>query len=173
MTAASAPRARWPELAALGFTALELMPLASFGGQWGWGYQDVQLQGGALPLAPLFWSDTAKTVQRRVQGQRTRRSTRAADIVCHRGERTGYSCAEVWLPDFAPAGDLCGGGCTPTWVAVRGPTCRSGDSGGPVFLGGTAFGIVKGGSYRADGSCAFYYYMSLDFLPSGWSLAIG
>ncbi|GAN13053.1 MULTISPECIES: hypothetical protein [Sphingomonas] len=148
-------------------------PPLTFMGQWGWGYQDVQLQGGALPLAPLFWSDTAKTVQRRVQGQRTRRSTRAGDIVCHRGERTGYSCAEVWLPDFAPAGDLCGGGCTPTWVAVRGPTCRSGDSGGPVFLGGTAFGIVKGGSYRADGSCAFYYYMSLDFLPSGWSLAIG
>ena len=36
------------------------------------------------------------------------------------------------MPDFAPAGDLCGGGCTPTWVAVRGPTCRSGDSGGPL-----------------------------------------
>lgn len=145
----------------------------TFLGQWGWGYQDVQLQGSAVPLAPTFWSDTAKTVRRRVEGQRARGSTRAGDIVCHRGERTGYSCAEVWLPDFAPAGDLCGGGCTPTWVAVRGPTCRSGDSGGPVFLGGTAFGIVKGGSYRADGSCAFYYYMSLDFLPSGWSLALG
>ncbi len=148
-------------------------PPLTFLGQWGWGYQDVQLQGSAVPLAPTFWSDTAKTVRRRVEGQRARGSTRAGDIVCHRGERTGYSCAEVWLPDFAPAGDLCGGGCTPTWVAVRGPTCRSGDSGGPVFLGGTAFGIVKGGSYRADGSCAFYYYMSLDFLPSGWSLALG
>ncbi|MGE7204636.1 hypothetical protein ACQKJZ_03035 [Sphingomonas sp. NPDC019816] len=145
----------------------------TFLGQWGWGYQDVQLQGSAVPLAPTFLSDTAKTVRRRVNGQRTRAATRAGDIVCHRGERTGYSCAEVWLPDFAPAGDLCGGGCTPTWVAVRGPTCRSGDSGGPVFLGGTAFGIVKGGSYRADGGCAFYYYMSLDFLPGGWSLATG
>lgn len=77
------------------------------------------------------------------------------------------------MPDFAPAGDLCGGGCTPTWVAVRGPTCRSGDSGGPVFLGGMAYGIVKGGSYRGDGSCTFYYYMSLDFLPDGWMLATG
>ncbi|NNG51043.1 hypothetical protein HKX05_06580 [Sphingomonas sanguinis] len=144
-----------------------------FQGQWGWGYQDVQVNVSPTPLLPLFWSDTAKTVTRRVVGARARASTRAGDIVCHRGERTGYSCAEVWMPDFAPAGDLCGGGCTPTWVAVRGPTCRSGDSGGPVFLGGTAYGIVKGGSYRGDGSCAFYYYMSLDFLPDGWTLATG
>lgn len=143
-----------------------------FLGQWGWGYQDVQIAASPAPLSPLFWSDTAKTVTRRVVGVRTRSATRAGDIVCHRGERTGYSCAEVWIPDFAPAGDLCGGGCTPTWVAVRGPTCRGGDSGGPVFLGGMAYGIVKGGSYRGgDGSCAFYYYMSVDFLPDGWTLA--
>jgi hypothetical protein len=144
-----------------------------FAGQWGWGYQDVQVHVSPTPLAPLFWSDTAKTVTRRVIGLRPLSGTRAGDIVCHRGERTGYSCAEVWMPDFAPAGDLCGGGCTPTWVAVRGPTCRSGDSGGPVFLGGIAYGIVKGGSYRGDGSCAFYYYMSLDYLPDRWTLATG
>jgi hypothetical protein len=145
-----------------------------FLGQWGWGYQDVQVNGSPAPLLPAIWSDTTKTISRRITGQRTRDQTRAGDIVCHRGERTGYSCAEVWIPDFAPAGDLCGGGCTPTWVAVRGPSCRSGDSGGPVFLGGIAYGIVKGGSYRGgDGSCAFYYYMSVDFLPDGWSLATG
>lgn len=144
-----------------------------YAGQWGWGYQDVQVNVSDHPLVPDFWSDTAKTISRTVTGARPRASTRAGDIVCHRGERTGYSCAEVWMPDFAPAGDLCGGGCTPTWVAVRGPTCRSGDSGGPVFLGGMAFGIVKGGSYRGDGSCAFYYYMSVDFLPDGWVLATG
>ncbi|WP_375242959.1 hypothetical protein [Sphingomonas parapaucimobilis] len=146
----------------------------TFLGQWGWGYQDVQVNGSPAPLSPAIWSDTTKTISRRITGQRTRDQTRAGDIVCHRGERTGYSCAEVWIPDFAPAGDLCGGGCTPTWVAVRGPSCRSGDSGGPVFLGGIAYGIVKGGSYRGgDGSCAFYYYMSVDFLPDGWSLATG
>lgn len=145
-----------------------------FLGQWGWGYQDVQVNGSPAPLSPAIWSDTTKTISRRITGQRTRDQTRAGDIVCHRGERTGYSCAEVWIPDFAPAGDLCGGGCTPTWVAVRGPSCRSGDSGGPVFLGGIAYGIVKGGSYRGgDGSCEFYYYMSVDFLPDGWSLATG
>ncbi|HEX4509533.1 MAG TPA: malto-oligosyltrehalose trehalohydrolase [Burkholderiaceae bacterium] len=37
---------RLPELAALGITAIELMPLASFPGQRGWGYD------GVLPYAP-------------------------------------------------------------------------------------------------------------------------
>nr|WP_299850008.1 hypothetical protein [Sphingomonas bacterium] len=139
-------------------------------GQWGWGYQDVQIGLSRDPPAPNLYDDTAKTFERSVLAQRSRAATRAGDYVCHRGETTGYSCATVQLTDFAPAGDLCGGPCLPTWVAVAGPKCKGGDSGGPVFLGGTAFGTVKGGSYRPDGSCAFYFYMSLDYLPPGWSL---
>ena len=42
----AAVAAELPRLAALGFTAIELMPLATFGGQWGWGYD------GVLPFAP-------------------------------------------------------------------------------------------------------------------------
>ncbi len=141
-----------------------------FVGQWGWGFHDVQVNASAQPLRPVFYSDTARTVLRPVTGQRSRASTRAGDMVCHRGERTGYSCAEVELVDFAPGGDLCGGACLPTWVTVAGPGCKGGDSGGPVFLGTTAIGILKGGSYRADESCAFYYYMSLDYLPDRWTL---
>ena len=55
-------------------------------------------------------------------------------------------------------------------VTVAGPNCRSGDSGAPVFSGTRAYGIVKGGSYRRDGTCAFYFYMSNDYLPTGWAL---
>ena len=139
--------------------------------QWGWGYQDVQINLSADPLPPLFYADTAKTLARPVETWRNRRATIAGDIVCHRGERTGYSCAEVELTDFAPSGELCGGACLPRWVTVAGPNCRGGDSGAPVFSGTVAFGIVKGASYRADGSCGFYYYMSTDYLPEGWSLA--
>lgn len=142
----------------------------SFQGQWGWSFQDVQLhlaQADAA-LEPSFFADTAKTVRRAVTGSRPRASTRAGDVVCHRGERTGYSCAEVEYVNFAPSGDLCGGPCAPTWVAVSGPGCRSGDSGGPVFDGSVALGLVKGSSYRADGTCTLYYYQSTDYLPTGW-----
>ncbi|MEG3169664.1 hypothetical protein U1737_15840 [Sphingomonas sp. LB3N6] len=144
-----------------------------FIGQWGWGYQDVQVNTVAAgpPLAPSFYANTAKTRTRTVSTWRNRESTRAGDFVCHRGERTGYSCAQVAIVDFAPAGDLCGGACLPTWVAVEGPTCKAGDSGAPVFDGTIALGLVKGGTYRRDGECLFYYYMSTDYLPTGWSLA--
>jgi len=144
-----------------------------FVGQWGWGYHDVQIGTVPEPLAGLFYADTAKTIERPVTGSRTRDQTRAGDFVCHRGERTGYSCALVELTDFAPAGDLCGGACLPTWVTVSGPTCKGGDSGSPVFSGTTALGILKGATYRPDGSCAFYFYMSVDYLPQPWSLVLG
>ncbi len=42
----AAAEAELPRLAALGFTAIELMPLATFAGEWGWGYD------GVLPFAP-------------------------------------------------------------------------------------------------------------------------
>ena len=147
------------------------LPL-SFEGQWGWSFQDVQLHrlapGADAPLQPSFFADTARTLRRAVTGARPRASTRAGDVVCHRGERTGYSCAEVEYVDFAPSGDLCGGPCAPTWVAVAGPSCKAGDSGGPVFDGTVALGLVKGSSYRSDGTCTLYYYQSTDYLPQGW-----
>ena len=148
-----------------------IVPL-NFIGQWGWGYRDVQIHGSTEPLAPLIYSDTGKTRLRPITALRTRAATRAGDFVCHRGERTGYSCALVELTDFAPAGDICGGACLPTWVTVSGPTCKGGDSGSPVFSGTTAFGILKGGSYRGNGSCAFYFYMSVDYIPVGWSVLL-
>ena len=144
-------------------------PLA-FVGQWGWGFQDVQINGSDEPLAPLVFADSLRTVSRMVTGQRAAASLRAGDPVCHRGERTGYSCGAVELTDFAPAGDLCGGACSPTWITVSGPHCGGGDSGAPVFIGTTALGILKGGSYRADGSCGFYFYMPIEYLPDGWHL---
>ena len=141
-----------------------------FVGQWGARYQDVQVHVGGGAQQPLFHADESRGAVRRLTSWRNRTSTRAGDAVCHRGESTGYSCSQVELTDFAPPGDLCGGPCDPTWITVTGPTCRGGDSGGPIFNGTIAFGIVKGGNYSRSGRCNFYYYMSTDFLPEGWSL---
>jgi len=144
-------------------------PLALLGA-WGAGTQDVQLHDAGQPLSPAFRAaDEGRA--RLVTTWRNRASTRAGDIVCHRGIRTGYSCAEVRFPDYAPPGDLCAGPCPATWVAVAGPKCRGGDSGGPVFVGQVAFGLLKGES-SDNGACRLYYYMSVDYLPPGWTPAV-
>jgi hypothetical protein len=140
-----------------------------FVGQWGARYQDVQVHVGHIPGRPVFQTDRAGSAARPVTTWRNRSSTRVGDAVCKRGETTGYSCSEVELVDFAPPADLCAGPCDPLWVSVAGPSCQAGDSGGPVFSGTTAFGIAKGASY-SNGRCNFYYYMSTDYLPEGWSL---
>ena len=143
-----------------------------FVGQWGAQFQDVQVNVGEVGDRPLFYADPRRQRARALTGQRRRAATRAGETVCHRGEASGYSCAEVDLTDYAPPGDLCGGPCHPVWTTVTGPGCRGGDSGGPVFVGTTAFGILKGGNYMSDGRCNFYYYMSTDYLPPGWSLVV-
>ena len=38
-----------------------------------------------------------------------------------------------------------------------------------VFSGTIAYGITKGGS-GLGGECNFYFYMSTDYLPDGWTL---
>jgi hypothetical protein len=144
--------------------------LLEFAGGWGTAYRDIQIHTRAGPVEGLFFSDKDKTLVRPVTSWATRPMTRVGDWLCLRGESSGYHCSEVELADFAPPAELCGGLCSSSWVAVRGPECRRGDSGSPVFVGTTAYGTLKGGAYRADGSCAFYYYQSVDYLPDGWRL---
>ncbi|HVM37702.1 MAG TPA: hypothetical protein VM265_04875 [Sphingomicrobium sp.] len=143
-----------------------------FAGGWGVGHQDVQVHVTSLAREPIFYADRRQGLARRLTGARPLQSTRAGDTVCKWGESSGYSCAEIEFTDFAPPGDLCAGLCAPVWVSVTGPQCQAGDSGGPVFRGTIAFGITKGSSSSA-GRCNFYYYMSTDFLPDGWTLARG
>ena len=144
-----------------------------FAGQWGLAYQDVQINLSEQAAEPLFYANRGAGSLRRLTTWRNRDSTRAGDYVCHYGESSGYSCAEVELTDYAPPGALCGGPCEPTWVTVKGPNCAAGDSGGPVFSGGIAFGIAKGANRTTSGQCNFYYYMSTDFLPPPWRLMVG
>jgi streptogrisin C len=144
-----------------------------FAGQWGLAYQDVQINLSPDANQPLFFANRGAGSLRRLATWRNRDSTRAGDFVCHYGESSGYSCAEVELTDYAPPGALCGGPCAPTWVTVKGPQCIPGDSGGPVFSGVVAFGIAKGINRSSSGGCNFYYYMSTDYLPPPWRLMTG
>jgi hypothetical protein len=139
-------------------------------GSWGAGYRDIQVNGSPNSPEPLFYSNRGAGSLRRLVSWRNVASTRAGDFVCHYGESSGYSCSTVELTDYAPPGELCGGPCSPTWVTVRGPSCIPGDSGGPVFTGGIAFGVAKGVNRTSDGRCFFYYYMSTDYLPPPWRL---
>ena len=139
-------------------------------GSWGAAYRDIQVHAGAGPAEPLLYSNRERTLVRAVTGWRTRPQTRSGDIVCLRGESSGYGCSLVELTDFAPPGELCGGLCSASWVTVAGPNCRHGDSGAPVFLGGTAYGTLKAGAFMTGRACAFYYYMSTDYLPEGWRI---
>jgi hypothetical protein len=141
-------------------------------GSWGAAYQDVQINGSPDSPEPFFYSNRGAGTLRRLVSWRNVASTRAGDFVCHYGESSGYSCATVELTDYAPSDELCGGPCSPSWVTVRGPSCIPGDSGGPVFSGGVAFGIAKGVNRTASGRCLFYYYMSTDYLPPPWRLLV-
>ena len=143
-----------------------------FVGQWGAGYQDVQINLSPEATEPTFFADRGADSLRQVTTWRNRDSTRAGDFVCHFGQSSGYSCAEVLLTDYAPPGELCGGPCSPNWITVAGPNCIPGDSGGPVFSGAVAFGIAKGINRSTDGRCNFYYYMSTDYLPPPWRLLV-
>jgi len=142
----------------------------AFAGQWGARAQDVQINLGPVGQRPLFYADRRRGALRTLAGARSRLSTRAGEWLCHYGESSGYSCAEVELTQFAPPGLLCAGACAPTWVTVRTSDCSRGDSGGPVFSGDIAFGLTKGGSGGRNTRCNFYFYMSTDFLPAGWRL---
>jgi hypothetical protein len=141
-----------------------------FAGQWGLGYQDVQVNLSSEASEPLFYANRGAGALRRLDSWRNVASTRASDFVCHYGISSGFSCATFELTVYAPPGALCGGPCSPTWVTVGGPNCMTGDSGGPVFSGTIAFGLAKGVNRSAAGRCNFYYYMSTDYLPPPWRL---
>lgn len=140
--------------------------------------QDVEVHTSGFIERPEFYADVA--TPRVLTGRRLRSSTAVGDQVCHRGVTTGYSCGNVSKTDTQLTyTNACNGvTCAATWVTVggnSGTACYGGDSGGSVFISQTAVGTMKGGpnTGTAKGQCAYFYYMSTDFLPSGWTLLYG
>jgi streptogrisin C len=143
------------------------------GTESGYGSQDVQIHTSTFVERPEFYVDTAKTQVRYPAGSYDLYATWEGDNACHRGETTGASCSFVEYVFYQPPPENCGGYCADTWVSVTGPNCKGGDSGGPVYDLDLARGLLKGASYSSAGTCNFYYYMPIEFLPSGWSLLLG
>jgi len=140
----------------------------------GYGAQDVQVHTSTYVERPEFYVDTAKTQVRKPVGWYSLDHTYDGDPACHRGETTGASCSFVEWVYYAPPHEKCAGFCDSTYIAVRGPDCKSGDSGGPVYDLNVGRGLLKDGNYNlSTGVCNFYFYMPMDFLPEGWSLLLG
>jgi hypothetical protein len=90
------------------------------------------------------------------------------------GGALGIAGHRSWnMSSTSPPPDRCGGYCADTYVAVTGPHCGGGDSGGPVYDLDLARGLLKGGNYSTSGSCNYYFYMPIAYLSSGWSLLLG
>ena len=75
------------------------------------------------------------------------------DYVCHTGRSSGMTCGTVINTSFQPrySGACWSTGghetdCNSVFVEVKGPSLKScgGDSGGPWYRSGTAYGIHKG-----------------------------
>ena len=143
--------------------------------------QDVEIHTGSTSGVPQFYgsSTSSPTI---VTGRISRASTYQDMPVCHRGMTTGYSCGVVSQTNYKPTyTNACNGQtCDSTWVTVKPGTsnnlaCYPGDSGGSVFKSQQAVGLLKGtsASGKSAGQCNFFIYMTLDYLPSGWSVVYG
>lgn len=104
-----------------------------------------------------FYGSSASTATKRVGTG----SAYVGQLLCHRGKTTGYSCGLVTSTAYAPPAswNVCGSSaCAAKWVRVSGVDLanRRGDSGGPWFSGGYAYGIHTGGLIADTGAWAAY-----------------
>ncbi|WP_084544752.1 MULTISPECIES: malto-oligosyltrehalose trehalohydrolase [Derxia] len=84
---------RLPELAALGFTCIELMPVADFAGPWNWGYD------GVLPFAPDAAYGSPADLKALIDAAHGLGLMVMLDVVCnHFGPDGNYLGA--YAPDF-------------------------------------------------------------------------
>src|SRR5690606_32649592 len=99
-----------------------------------------------------------------VETWRGRSTTLENTSICKYGVSTGYTCGVIetvtWKPSYVP-------NALGTFIRTKLATkviVLSGDSGGPVFSGGTAYGIVSG----SGDSGKRMIIMSVSYLPDGW-----
>lgn len=96
--------------------------------------------------------------------------------VCHQGMASGYSCGNIESVTFKPAWGYCEPNCASTWIKVSGSSllCTGGDSGGPWFNGGYAYGVHTGsaGGENPD-ECDYSVYWAINYLSLGLTVLTG
>jgi streptogrisin C len=107
--------------------------------------QDWQWHTTPNPDVGLFWDGAA---YRSVTGLEAR-SSMVGDYACHYGWVSGFSCGWIQSITYSNISGGCNGYvCAPVYALVTGPSMNNagGDSGGPWFSGGRAYGIHKAGN---------------------------
>jgi hypothetical protein len=99
--------------------------------------------GSHIPSANFYGSSATTPT--------TRSGTGTAYVglgLCHRGKASGYTCGYVNSTAYAPSYSCNGSACNAVFVRVEGSALANlrGDSGGPWFSGGNAYGIHSGGT---------------------------
>lgn len=106
------------------------------------GYRDFEwMQLTTTPLPEMWGSSTAQYQAISVTGVADRAGM-MGKYVCHRGLTSGWSCGTVnSITDPWGIGTQ-----SHTWITADGPSskCIGGDSGGNVYSGSTAYGILSG-----------------------------
>lgn len=144
---------------------LPFHPPQHYGGNY-----DYQVHTIPLSLTPRPWAkdgiwDPQTPGYFVVTGVAPRTQQPAGSTACHYGKTTGYSCGTI------DTNELCNTvngqtGCR--WVRVTGASHAGGDSGGPWFYGGYAYGI------HASGSGNTTVYMPVDNMyDHGWAVWVG
>lgn len=132
-------------------------------------YRDVQWHTTSHPELPQF---NANGTLRTVTGTMPWSLQDAGLWVCHQGKTTGYSCGTIQTVQYKPAWGWCSPNCSSTWIKVTGSTleCDGGDSGGPWFNSGTAYGIHTG-SAGTPTNCLYALYWAISYI-SGAGLTV-
>ncbi len=115
----------------------------------------------------IQWSNDGST--RAITSTKSRASQSIGEYVCKYGKITGYTCGFIGdkniSPNYVP-------NAASTFIRVEdsagySPLVESGDSGGPFFLGYTAYGVVSG---KVDTGKAIY--MAADYVYPGLGVDI-
>jgi hypothetical protein len=128
--------------------------------------KDMQWHSTASGEFAEFYANST-TARRQVTSATGWADQAEGSVACHRGQTTGYSCGTITDKTFQTS--TCNGNnpCEFTWVRVEGGAlaCSGGDSGGPWFLGNSAYGIHHSGASAgtAPGQCNFAVFSPIDF----------